>query len=162
MPKNVLTTTQVTPSHASKVMLKTLQTRLQQYMNWKLSDVQKAEEPEMKLPEKHLLLPQWLRESLWFCVNHNKLWKVLKEMWVLDHLTCRLRNLYAGQVATVKIRHGTMEWVKIGKGVHQGCILSPCWFNLLQNIMQNVRLVEAQSKLPGETWVTLDMQKTLS
>jgi len=67
-------------------MLKILQARLQQYVNWELSNVQKTEEPEIKLPEKHLLLPHWLCESLWFCVNYNKLWKILNEMWILDHL----------------------------------------------------------------------------
>ena len=62
------------------------------------------------------------------CVDHNKLWKILQEMGITDHLTCLLRNLYAGQEATV--RHGTMKWFQIGKGVYQGCILSPCLFNL--------------------------------
>ena len=64
------------------------------------------------------------------CVDHNKLWKILKEMGIPDHLTCLLRNLYAGQEVTVRIGHGTRDWFKIWKGVHQGCILSPCLFNL--------------------------------
>ena len=64
------------------------------------------------------------------CVDHNKLWKILQEMGIPDHLTCLLRNLYAGQEATVRNRHGTMDWFQIGKGVRQGCILSPCLFNL--------------------------------
>ena len=64
------------------------------------------------------------------CVDHNKLWKILKEMGIPDHLTCLLRNLYAGQEATVRTGHGTTDWFQIGKGVHQGCILSPCLFNL--------------------------------
>ena len=64
------------------------------------------------------------------CVDHNILWKILKEMGILDHLTCLLRNLYAGQEATVRTGYGTTDWFKIGKGVHQGCILSPCLFNL--------------------------------
>ena len=64
------------------------------------------------------------------CVGHNKLWKILKEMGIPDHLTCILRNPYAGQEATVKTGHGTADWFQIGKGVHQGCILSPCLFNL--------------------------------
>ena len=64
------------------------------------------------------------------CVDHNSLWKILKEMGILDHLTCLLRNLYAGQEATAEIGHVTMNWFKIWKGVHQGCILSPCLFNL--------------------------------
>ena len=79
------------------------------------------------------------------CVDHNKLWKILKEMGIPDHLTCLLRNLYAGQEATVRTRHGTMDWFKIGKGVSQGYILSPCLFNLYtEYIMQNARLDEAQ------------------
>ena len=64
------------------------------------------------------------------CVDHNNLWKILKEMGIPDHLTCLLRNLYAGQQATVRTRHGTTDWFQIGKGVHQACILSPCLFNL--------------------------------
>ena len=64
------------------------------------------------------------------CVDHNKLWKILQEMGILDHLTCFLRNLYAGQEATVRARHGTTDWLQIGKGVRQGCISSPCLFNL--------------------------------
>ena len=78
------------------------------------------------------------------CVDHNKLWKILEEMETPDHLTCLLRNLYAGQEATIRIRHGTTDWFKIGKGGHQGCILSPCFFNLYaEYIMQNARLDEA-------------------
>ena len=77
------------------------------------------------------------------CVNHNKLWKILKEMGIPDHLTCLLRNLYAGQEATVRTRHG-MDWFKIRKGVCQGCILSPCLFNLhAEYIMRNAGLEEA-------------------
>ena len=79
------------------------------------------------------------------CVDHNKL-KILKEMEVPDHLTCLLRNLYAGQEATVRTRHGTTDWLQIGKGVRQGCILSPCLFNLYaEYIMQNAGLDEAQA-----------------
>ena len=80
------------------------------------------------------------------CVGNNKLLKMLKEMRIPDHLTCLLRNLYAGQEATVRTRHGTTNWFKIGKGVCQGCILSPCLFNLYaEHIMQNVGLDESQS-----------------
>ena len=80
------------------------------------------------------------------CVDHNKLWKILKEMGIPDHLTCLLRNLYAGQEATVRTGHGTTDWFQIGKGVCQGCILSPCLFNLnAEYIMQNARLDEAQA-----------------
>ena len=71
------------------------------------------------------------------CVNHNKLWKILKEMGIPDHVTCLLRNLYASQEGTVRTGHGTIDWFQIGKGVHQGCILSPCLFNLYaEYIMQ--------------------------
>ena len=80
------------------------------------------------------------------CVNHNKLWKILKEMGIADHLTCLLRNLYAGQKATVRTGHGTTDWFQIGKGVRQGCILSPCLFNLYaEYIMRNAGLDEAQA-----------------
>ena len=79
------------------------------------------------------------------CVDHNKLWKILKEMRIPDHLTCLLRNLYAGQEATVRTGHGT-DWFQIGKGVHQGCILSPCLFNLrAEYIMRNSGLDEVQA-----------------
>ena len=80
------------------------------------------------------------------CVDHNKLWKILQEMGIPDHLTCLLRNLYAGQEATVRTGHGTTDWVQIGKGVHQGCILSPCLFNFYaEYIMRNAGLEEAQA-----------------
>ena len=80
------------------------------------------------------------------CVDHNKLWKILKEMGIPDHLTCLLRNLYAGQEATVRTGHGTTDWFQIGKGVHQGCILSPCLFNLYaEYIMRNAGLEETQA-----------------
>ena len=80
------------------------------------------------------------------CVDHNKLWKILKEMGIPDHLTCLLRNLYAGQAATVRNGHGTTDWFQIGKGVRQGCILSPCLFNLYaEYIMRNIELEEAQA-----------------
>ena len=79
-------------------------------------------------------------------MDHNKLWKILKEIKIPDHLTCLLRNLYAGQEATVRIAHGTTNWFQIGKGVHQGCILSPCLFNLYaEYIMRNAGLEEAQT-----------------
>ena len=79
-------------------------------------------------------------------MDHNELWKILKEMGIPDHLTCLLRNLYAGQEATVRTGHGTTEWFQIGKGVHQGCILSSCLFNLYaEYIMRNAGLEEAQA-----------------
>ena len=104
--------------------------------------LEKAEEPEIKLPAS---TGSWKkqessRKNLYFCfidytkafdcVDHNKLWKILKEMGIADHLTCLLRNLYAGQETTVKTGHGTINWFQIGKGVHQGCILSPSLFKL--------------------------------
>ena len=97
------------------------------------------------------------------CVDHNKLWKILKEMGIPDHLTCLLRNLYAGQETTVRIGHGTTDWFQIGKGVRQGCILSPCLFNLYaEYIMRNAGLEEAQAgiKIPGEISITSDMPMT--
>ena len=97
------------------------------------------------------------------CVDHNKLWKVLKEMGIPDHLTCILRNQYAGQEATVRTGHGTTDWLQIGKGARQGCILSPCLFNLYAKyIMRNAGLDEAQveSRLPGKISITSDMQMT--
>ena len=95
------------------------------------------------------------------CVDHNKLWKILKEMRISGHLTCLLRNLYAGQEATVRTRHGTIDGFKIGKGVRPGCILSPCLFNLhAEYIVQNARLDEAkvESGLPGKISITSDRQ----
>ena len=80
------------------------------------------------------------------CVDHNKLWKILKETGILGHLTCLLRYLYAGKEAIVRTGHGTTDWFQIGKGVHQGCILSPCLFNLCaEYIMRNAGLEEAQA-----------------
>ena len=97
--------------------------------------------------------------TVWITIN----WKILKEMGIPYHLTCLLRNLYAGQEATVRTRHGTTDWFQIGKGVHQGYILSPCLFNLYaEYIMRNAGLEEAQagSRLPGEISITSDMQMT--
>ena len=97
------------------------------------------------------------------CMDHNKLWKILKEMGIPDHLTCLLRNLYAGQEATVRTGHGTTDWFQIEKGVRQGCILSPCLFNLYaEYIMRNVGLedVQLESRFLGETAITSDMQMT--
>ena len=82
------------------------------------------------------------------CVEDNKLWKILKEMGIPDHLTCLLRNLYIGQEATVRTGHGTTDWFQIGKGVRQGCILSPCSFNFYaEHIMRNTGLEEAQARI---------------
>ena len=90
-------------------------------------------------------------------------WKILKEMGILDHLTCLLRNLCAGQEATVRTGHGTTDWFQIGKGVRQGCLLSPCLFNFYAEcIMRNAGLEEAQAgiKIAGEISITSDMQMT--
>ena len=95
--------------------------------------------------------------TVWITTN----WKILKEMGIPDHLTCLLRNLYAGQEATVRTRHGTTNWFQIGKGVRQGCVLSPCLFNFFaEYIMQNARLDEAQTgiKIAGRNIKTSDMQ----
>ena len=88
------------------------------------------------------------KQQFFGCVVHNKLWKILKKMGIPDHLTCLLRNHYVGQETTVRTRHGTMDWFKIGKGVHQGCILSPWLFNLYaEYIIWNARLDEAQARI---------------
>ena len=97
------------------------------------------------------------------CVDHDKLWKILKEMGIPDQLTCLLRNLYEGQEATVRTGHGTTDCFQIGKGVRQSCILSPCLFNLYAKyIMRNARLEEAQAgiQIAGEISITSDMQMT--
>ena len=115
-------------------------------------DVEKAEEPEIKLPTS--VGSQEKQQNCWKkkiyscfidCLDHSKLWKILKEMGLPDHLTCLLRNLYAGQEATVRNGHGTTDWFKIRKRVCQGCIRSPCLFNLYaEYIMRNTGLDEAQ------------------
>ena len=94
------------------------------------------------------------------CVDHNKLWKILQEMGIPDHLICLLRNLYAGQEATVRTGHGTADWFKIGKGICQGCKLLPCLFNLYaEYIMRNAGLDESQAGIkPGKISTTSDMQ----
>ena len=97
------------------------------------------------------------------CVDHNKLWEILKEMRIPDHLICFLRNLYADQEATVRTEPGTTDWFQIGKGVCQGYILSPCLFNLYaEYIMRNAGLDEAQAeiKIAGRISITSDMQMT--
>ena len=142
-------------------MLKILQARLQQYVNHEFQmftlDLEKAKEPEIKLPTSAgSSKKQESSRKVYFCfidyakyfdcVDHNRLWKSLKEMEIPDHLTCLLRNLYAGQEATVRTGHGTTDWFQIEKGVHQGCILSPCLFNLYaEYILKNAGLDEAQA-----------------
>ena len=119
--------------------------------------LEKAEEPEIKLPTS---AGSWkkreFQKNIYFCfidyakafdcVVHNKLWKILKELGIPDYLTCLLRNVYAGREATVRTVHRTTDWFQIGKGVHQGCILSPCLFNLYaEYIMRNAGLEETQA-----------------
>ena len=148
-------------SHTSKVMLKILQARLQQDMNHELSDVQAGFKKRQKTRDQIANI-HWIIEKArgshrnnyfcfidyakaFDCVDNNKLWKILKEMGIPDHLTCLLRKLYAGQEATVRTGHGTTDWFHIGKGVHQGCLLSPCLFNFYaEYIMRNAGLDEAQ------------------
>ena len=138
-------------------MLKILQARLQQCMMFKLVS-EKAEEPEIKLPTSTgSSKKQEFQKNIYFCfidyakafdcVDHNKLWKILQKMGIPAHLTCLLRILYAGQEATVRTGLGTTDnWFQIGKGVRQGCRLSPCLFNLYADyIIWNARLDEAQA-----------------
>ena len=143
-------------------MLKILQVRLQQYVNHELPDVQ-AGCRKGRRSRDQIANICWIMEiagefqkNIYFCfidyakafdcVDHNKLWKILKEMGIPDHLICILRNLYEGQEAAVRTGHGTTDWFQIRKGVRQGCILSPCLFNLYAvYIMGNARLGETQS-----------------
>ena len=137
--------------------------------------LEKAEEPEIKLPTftGSSKKQESSRKNIYFCfidyarafdcVEHNNLWKILKEMDIPDHLTRLLRNLYAGQEATVRTGHGATDWFQIGKGIHQGWILSPCLFDLYaEYIMRNTVLEEAQAgiKMLGEVSITSDMHMT--
>ena len=148
-------------SHASKVMLKILQAWLRQYVNHELPDVQAGFRKDRGTREQIANILWIMKKAREFqkntyfcfidyakafdCVDHNKLWKILQEMGIPDHLTCLLRNLYAGQKATVRTGHGT-DWFLIRKGVCQGCILSLCLFNFYaEYIMKNVGLDEAQA-----------------
>ena len=141
-------------------MLKILQARLQQYVNCELPDVQAGFRKGRRTRDQIANIcwiiekPREFQKNICFIdyvkafdyVDHNKLWKILQEMWIPDHLTCLLRNLYAGQEATVRTGHGPLEWFPIGKGVLQGCILSPCLFNLyVDYITRTARLDEAQA-----------------
>ena len=141
-------------------MLKILQARLQQYVNHELPGVQ-AGFRKGRGTRDQIANIRWIikkerefQKNFFFidyakafdCVDHNKLWKILKEMGIPDHRTCLLRNLYASQEATVRTGHGTTDWFQIVKGVCQGCILSPCLFNLYaEYIMRNTGLEEAQA-----------------
>ena len=136
--------------------------------------LEKAEEPEIKLPtsgesskkqESSRKTAVLLTMPKPLTVDHNQLWKILQEVGIPDHLTCLLRNLYAGQEATVRTGQGTTDWFQIGKGVRQGCILSPCLFDLYaEYIMRNAGLDEAQAgiKIAGIVSLTSDMQMTPS
>ena len=143
-------------------MLKILQARLQQYVNRELSDVQagfrKGRRTRDQIGNIHWIMEKAreFQKNIYFCfidyakafdcVYHNKLWKILKEMGIPEHLTCLLRNLYAGQEATVRTRQETMDWLQIWKGVCQGCILSLCSFNLYaEYITRNAGLEETQA-----------------
>ena len=142
-------------------MLKILQASLQQYVNLELPHVQDGFRKGRGIRDQIANICLIIRKAREFqkniyfcfidyikafdCVDHNKLWKILQEMGIPDHLICLLRKLYAGQEATVRIRHETMDWFQIGKGVCQGYILSPCLFNLYaEYIMRNAGLDEAQ------------------
>ena len=140
-------------------MLKILQARLQQYVNHELPDVQvgfrKGRGTRDQIANLYWIIEKSrkFQKNIYFClidyakafdcVDHNKLRKILKEIGIPDHLSCLLRNLYAGQEATVITGHGTMDWFQTGKGVCQGCILSPCLFNFYEEfIMRNTGLEE--------------------
>ena len=141
-------------------MLKILQARLQQYVNCELPDVQAGLRKGRRTRDqtanicwiiekarefqKNIYFIDYAKAFDW--VDHNKLWKILQEMGIPDHLTCLLRNLYADKEARVRTGHGTTDWFQIRKGVHQGCILSPCLFNsYAEYIMRNAGLHEAQA-----------------
>ena len=166
-------------SHISKEILKIFQARLQQYVNHELPDVQ-AGFRKVRGTRDQIANICWIMEkarefqkNIYFCfidyakdfdyVDHNKLWKILQEMGIPDHLICLLRNLYAKQEATVRTGHRTTDWLQIRKGIHQGYILSPCLFNLYaEHIMRNAGLEEhkLESRLLGEISITSDMQMT--
>ena len=134
--------------------------------------LEEAKEPEIKLPTStgsSKRQESSRKTSFCFidcakafeCVDHNKLWKILKEMGIPDHLSCLLRDLYSGKDAIVRTRHGTADWFQIGKGVCQSCILSPCLFNLYaEYIMRNARLEEAQAgiTIARKISITSDME----
>ena len=163
MSKIIQTTTQMhSISHTSKVILKNLQARLQKYMNHELPELQagfrNGRETRDQFAKIHWVIEKAreFQKNINFCyidytkafdcVDHNKLWEILKEMGIPDHLVCLLRNLYAGQEATVRTGHGTMDWFQIGKELSQSCLLSSCLFNsYAEYIMWNDGLDEAQA-----------------
>ena len=160
-------------------MLKILQARLQQYVNCEIPDVQAGFRKDRGTREQIANICWIIKKArdiqrnidfcfidyakAFDCVDHKKLWKILKEMGMPDHLTCLLRNLCAGQEATVRTEYGTTDWFQIGRGEPQGCILSPCLFNFYaESIMRNAGLEEAQAgiKMAREISITSDMQMT--
>ena len=159
-------------------MLKILQIRLQQYVKSEIPNVQAGFRKGRGIRDqianiRWIIKKARVPEKIYFsfidyakafeCVNQSKLWKILQQMGIPGHLTCLLKNLYAGQEATVTTGRGATDWFQIGKGIHHGCILSLCLFNLYtEHIMRNVKLDEAQleSRLQGETSITSDMQVT--
>ena len=180
MPKNAQTTTQLHSSHTSKVMLKILQARLQQYVNRELLDVQ-AGLRKGRATRDQIANICWIMEkarefpkNIYFCcidyakafdcVDHNKLWKILKEMGISDHLTCLLRNLYAGQEAAVRSGHGTTDWLQTRKVVYIKAIYChPAYLTYMQSTsceMPGWMKHKLKSRLPGEISITSDMQMT--
>ena len=173
MPKNVQTTTQLHSSHTLCVMFRILQAKLQQYVNQELPDVQvgfrKGRRTRDQIANIHWIIEKQdnsrkasTSASAFDCVDLNKLWEK-KEMGIPDHLTCLLRNLYAGQEARVRTLHGTMDWLQIGKGVHQSCILSPAYLASVQSTsckMLGWMKHKSESQLLGELSITSDMQMT--
>ena len=160
-------------------MLKMLQVKLQQYVNRELPDVQAGFRKGRGTRDQIANILQIIekakefQENIYFCfidytkaldcVDNNTVWNKLKEMGISDHLTCLLRNLYAGQEATVRTGHGTTDWFQIGKGVRQGCILSPCLSDYMQSTsceMPSWMKHKLESRLPEEISITADMQMT--
>ena len=166
-------------SNTSKVMLKILQARLQQYVNCELPEVQ-AGFRKVRETRDQIVNICWIikkarefQKNIYFCfieyvkafncVDHSKLQKILKEMGIPNHFTCLLRNLYAGQEAIVKTGHGTADWFQIEKEVCQGCIFSPCLFNLYAEYsceMPGWMKHKLESRFPGEISITSDIQMT--
>ena len=160
-------------------MLKILQARFQQYVNRELPDVQPDFRKGRGIRDQIANI-RWIiknarefQKNIYFCfidyakaldcVDHNKLWKILKEMGITDHQTCLLRNLYAGQEATVRTGHGTTEWFHTGKGVSQGCVFHPDYLTYMQSTSQETlgwKKHKLESRLPGEISVTSEMQMT--
>ena len=181
MPKNAQTSTQLhLISHSSKVMLKILQARLQYYVNREILVVQ-AEFRKGRGTRDQIANIHWIikkakefQKNIHFCfldyakafncVEHNKLWKSLQKMGILDHLTCLLRNLCAGQEATVRTRHGTTDWFQIGEGLCQVCILChPAYLTYMQSTLCKIpgwMKHKLELRLPREISITSDMQMT--